>query len=1387
MENRVIYSPICVGGDTPVMAVRAETGVVSEILNSARMYFIDYKHERESVTLSVNNHTIWVRLDGRPNSIYVTALVDTGATLSFIKSSVLSAEDVLQKSDSIYVTQLDGSVIRTLGTVTIILWLDDFNYMFQTFQVMDNLSFPMILGRDFLIENNIILQYDEIAKKLDPLNVVKTQYPFCIPSQSQMTIKALVGISNLDTLRNEFLFVSDNTRLPVGVCTANALVSIVDFEIPIIMCNYSTSAKRVESNVIIGNISQHSNTLFQTIDFTPDDKEPRGNSVKIAQEWQIPKIGEKVRQVGLQKAVIIPFKPPSINFENSILTPEEKGRVQNLCNHYYDCFATEEQVVGTCPILQHHIELKPGYTPVYKYPYRQPPEKAQLMQRLAKEQESQGIVERTYGSQWASPSFLVPKGKAQKDSAGRDRYNEWRMVVDLREVNKLTIPSIVPIPRIDSVIDMVGRHKPQIFTALDLKAGFHNINLTEESKAITSFMLPTGETYQHNKMPFGLCGSPRTMQLLMELVMAGLTYESVACYVDDVVIFSPTFERHLVDLEEVFLRLRGADLKLRSEKCNFCATKIKYLGHIMSSEGIYPNPQNITIINEMARPTDLKKVQRFLGMINYFRKFIKNCASECKPLTMLCKKEQEFEWKDEQEQAFKKLKRLLVEAPILAFADFDKTFILETDASKHALGAVLMQKDEDGKKRVIAYGARTLNATESRYDTGKLELLAVLWGMNYFKVYLLHRKFILRTDHKNLQWTLKHNAKSPQLFRWTSLIQNFDFDVEYITGTSNSVSDCLSRSDYETNINDAEDEFFKEATNPFVSVVTRSQTKKLRELEKEQSVPDNTLLEEFPPGEMLFEDHVNEGYKEIDLHAKKDKPRELDELPPDLLEEVSLLLTNLSEEKASQQFHKGLILTDVSRAQNNEPWIKGLKDYIMNGLLPKNEDLIRKILRREIDYFVKDDLLYRCYYNKGYGEKMYPLLVIPKSLVTPVIKMYHHDVMLNHPGTGKMLEILRLKYHWKGMQSSIVEYVRGCETCCKNKRLTRPIKPPMTLREPSVKPWSSVAIDALERLPKTKRGNKHIITVVDFYSRMIICFPVKDLTAATLISNFYNKVVCRFQGIERIYTDNGSMFISREFQEFVTNLNMKSIFSSAMHPQSNGLVERLQSNVLKLLRNLISIKQDNWDDYLPMIEATCNRIPAYATGHTPYLLIHGVESKSPLENNLINPLIEYGTVQETFGEIIKRQALVQKLMIKHMRERHEKMKERYDLHKHEVNLNVGDRVYLHVPRVNDRTLKLKLSKVYRGPYEIIDFTTPSTVRLKNLFNNKELTKSISIYRLKLTTQPVENNSNVQWDSSYGPAHVQEEFGPEELNALLQEYIQTQNDEEIDSQHGRESD
>ena len=460
------------------------------------------------------------------------------------------------------------------------------------------------------------------------------------------------------------------------------------------------------------------------------------------------------------------------------LSDSERIQVTDLLNNHKDLFVGADGKLGQTSVVKHKINT--GESPPIRLPPRRLPltKREQIKEELDKMLQA-GVIKPS-NSEWASPVVLVPK----KDGS-------TRFCVDYRQVNNVTRKDAYPLPRIDDCLDTLAEAK--WFCTLDLTSGYWQVAMDENSRCKTAFVTQQG-LFEFEVMPFGLCNAPATFERLMESILRGLQWHICLVYIDDIIVFGKSFHETMFNLKLVFERIQEAGLKLKPKKCELFQTEVKFLGHVVSREGVKCDPQKIERVLHWPEPKCRKEVQSFLGFCNYYRRFIDNYSSQVTPLTKLTRMKVPFIWTEECKNAFQELKGYFVSAPILSYpSTAGGKFIVDTDASGEGIGAVLSQI-QDGEEKVIAYASATLGTTRRKYCPTYRELFAAVTFIKHFRSYLLGRPFVLRTDHASLTWLLNFkDLESGMLARWLACLSEYDFTIEHRLGRHHGNADGLSR------------------------------------------------------------------------------------------------------------------------------------------------------------------------------------------------------------------------------------------------------------------------------------------------------------------------------------------------------------------------------------------------------------------------------------------------------------------------------------------------------------------------------------------------------------------------------------------------------------------
>ena len=470
------------------------------------------------------------------------------------------------------------------------------------------------------------------------------------------------------------------------------------------------------------------------------------------------------------------------------LTREQQDRLLDVLVNNIQAFSLNGEL-GDCDLIEHEIKLEDNARPINKKPYRYSPTAIDQGKKHIEELKKQGVIEECV-SPWNSNVVIVNKPRKSPSDPIQTRF-----CVDYRHVNNITAPDRNYWPRLDSTIDRIGMAEPKFFSTVDLISGFFQQRLNPESRPITVFSFE-GLQYQFSKLPMGLKNSPSSNTRLMNRILQNLAYKKAMCYVDDVCIYSKTFDEHLIHLDLVLKRLIQANLKLKLEKCCFARKKIRFLGNILSAEGCQPDPEKTRVIREYTVPSTRKELKRWLGMVGFYRKFIPLFSRISEPLTKLLSKKVDYVWSEACESSFQTLKKSLLQEPILGYPDFKRPFRIYTDGSLEGISAMLTQVQEhNGEEieRVLWYAGRALNKHEKNYNITNLELTAIYYAVQQFMPYIQFNEVAFFTDHKVLQHLENSKPLHGRLARIDSVLSALNKKVIHRPGSKMAHIDCISR------------------------------------------------------------------------------------------------------------------------------------------------------------------------------------------------------------------------------------------------------------------------------------------------------------------------------------------------------------------------------------------------------------------------------------------------------------------------------------------------------------------------------------------------------------------------------------------------------------------
>ena len=863
-------------------------------------------------------------------------------------------------------------------------------------------------------------------------------------------------------------------------------------------------------------------------------------------------------------------------------TPSLQQPIADLVHEFSDRFPADVPS-GLPPDragVHHAIPLKPGdFQPPYKRPYRlTEKEKQEVERRLADLLEKEWI--QPSHSPYGAPILFV----AKKDGG-------LRMCVDYRALNKQTVKNRYPLPRIDDLLDTL--HGAKYFSALDLQQAYHQVRLKPDDIPKTAFITPKGQ-YEYRVLSFGLSNAPATFQALMNRVLAPFLGKFCLVYMDDILVFSKTPEEHVQHLRQVLTCFRQQTLYCKLSKCKFAMTSVPFLGHVVSHEGLSPNPAKVQVLRDWPEPSTPHELRCFLGLGQYMSKYIPGYASLTACLQALLRKNAKWTWTDACRSAFTEIKSRLMTAPVLALPDPTLPFEVVTDACQTGLGAVLLQEG-----RPVAFAGRLLTPAEQRYTTTDQELLAVIFALSQWRCYLqgAQHDFILVTDHHpNTYFATQPNLTRRQA-RWSEKLQEYHFQWQYRPGKQN-IADPVSRSPglpaehvmlsftaclhdmnwpsfdwvesppaYDTGLAAAmelQPGFLSRPQFQFTSVQTRSQIARHAQ----------TVHHAAPSSNVPVEMHVTPSSgSDRQLPVGSARSASLPPSQPAVFGSPASDLTLIPELRQAY-------LQDPQFGDPDDPKVTHKSLTACNGLWYKNN-----------------------------------LIAVPNSptVKRQILTELHDSMYAGHGGQYRTIQLVRRYFWWPSLDNDCRAFVQGCVSCQRNKASTRPYAGLLTQPPVASQKWEQVSMDFITHLPVTASGNDQIMVVVDTLSKLTHFVPCKMSATAKDVAFLYMSNIFKLHGWPKVFiTDRDPKFTDAFFRAVCAQLNIRQGISTAHHHETAGQTERVNRILEETLRHFVNDKMDNWDILLPAAEFAVNNSHQASIGTTPFHLSYGYHPNVPL-------------------------------------------------------------------------------------------------------------------------------------------------------------------------------
>ena len=1235
-------------------------------------------------------------------NLSLNCLLDTGSTVTIIHTLKFQAlsERLQQKLEptKFVLRMADGAPVPCVGQACLPLKVG--NEVFLQYVLIADIEAPFVLGYDFLYQNNCLVEErqgllvfeDQTVQCVPESNMpsvfqIALQETIEIPAQSEM-----IAFGKFTGDRPHFSTAMiepyDQSLSDNGILLAKTVIDTNCAAIPLRFVNFNSFPTKIYKNKIAAvcdMVTVESNGQTNT-----NDNSRNLFSMSVHEQEEMP-LPEHLQVIYNSSA------------EN--LSPEQAESVKGLLLKYAHIFSKTKSDLGNCDIIPHRINT--GLSP----PIRLPPRRVPLAIKEAVETEVQRLIDTNLvtksKSAWAFPPVPIKK----KDGS-------IRICVDYRKLNEVTLPDSYPLPRVQDCLDAL--EGASWFSVLDCTSGFFQIETHPNDRDKTAFICHKG-LFEFKVLPMGLINSPATYQRILETIMAGKQYETCLIYLDDLIVYSKTFDEHLQRLDEVFERISFANLKFSPKKCFLFSRETKFLGHRVSANGVSTCDDKVVAVKEWPIPTCVKDLRAFLGLASYYRRFIKSFSTIAAPLNKLTEKGVNFRWSSECQTAFDSLKSALVSAPILGYPNSHDTLYLDCDASSVGIGAVLSQV-QNGQERVIAYFSKSLNKTQRQYCVTRRELLAIFEAVKHFHCYLYGVQFIVRTDHGALSWLMKFKNPSGQLARWLEVLSTYRFTIEHRAGVKHGNCDSLSRVNRPCSACihcERREQEEREAQSNDVDNCRCNQSKSEKRETGSNSVIFNGQREKTPTNLTKNESENILSFEAEMPICNDSRTDNCDDKGWDsMAKSPNPYGSEKSENENGQVNHiQGQKCYNINSSEvdvNMEKWkeaqildssISVLYKGKQQNMRPSWED-ISHTNKETKTYWAQwsrlelhNGVLCRKYFDTK-TDTTFLQIVLPKSLRDEILTELHDHVTSGHLGTMKTLEKVKRRFYWHDYKAFVESWCRKCLQC--QSRSLPKLRPRAPMKQSRTgTPLQRVSLDLLGPFPETEKNHyKYVLSICDHFTRWIELYPMRDMEASTVARIFVEEFVSRHGLVRQILTDQGRQFESKLFQEICQLLDIDKKRSTSFHPQTNGIQERFNRTIEDMLSKYVSANQRDWDKYLPILLLAYRSSIHESTHQTPYMMMFGRHALLPVDLVCPQPSTEREMTSHEYVDALKeRLEKVYKLTQSEMAQACDRQKKTYDHRIYVIPYSIGDLVWLRNP-MKTRGKCPKLQPRWEGPYKI---------------------------------------------------------------------------------------
>lgn len=1112
------------------------------------------------------------------------------------------------------------------------------------------------------IENNEKLDNSEDIENSSPVynsysifpysvegTTVRLRRKITVPSHSVFPIQIRVSAPN-----GEYIFHPGKIYIH-GVSSVAALCTVKDGICNLAISNDNVTPERIPKGTCIGTILPLTEPQLDALFLHEDYLEAQEILSTFATEIGTENKSATEDDSHLPRLERILRRSPVDH-----IPQEYKQQFINLYDEFSDIMQLPGDKLSSANFPPFDLDTG-DHPPIVSKPYTLPQQLREPARAEFQRLQDLGVIEPS-SSNWSNPCFIT-----NKKSAGKP--GRIQLICDLRKLNAISAKPLWRFPSADDILQQAGSHK--FYNVIDLSLAYFQCPVTPETSKKLSFVTDFG-SYTFKRIPYGLSQAPFYFTRCLDTLLqnSGLS-EWAFAFLDDILSACDTYEEGLSKLKQIFACFREANLKISPSKLRVMQTSVEYLGFSISAEGIRPVKDKVEVIVNYPRPTTVKQVKRFTGMLAFYSKHIPRFSEVLGPLFDLTKiKNTSFEWTADCEQSFKKAKDLLAQRTLLSFIDMDPLNppLVYCDASNLSIGIALNQK-QNGKIVPIAFNSRRFSSSQLNWHTYRKELEAVIWALKAFKNYLLYRPFILFSDHRPLSYIHSSKNLTPVLQRHLQFLLEFDFKIYHVKGVQNSVVDALSRI-----LVDHENKTFANIPEGKVEKVSLS-------------------FEEFC----------------------ENLPHNADQAAISLFSHT-VSSSNQNSNVTPQSFFQQYPLTtyfpveELKNAQCSDPRWKKIITKINNGTIFEK-------------YYLDDNNL--LIYNPS--EDCHKICM-PLTLLPTFLSKFHNSIR-GHLGIRKTYLTLRSHIHSSRLLPEIKKLIKNCHTCNSYKPNLKPIVNPG--QNPIGKHFfHTVHMDIGGPYYTVNTKYRYFLSLVCTFSKYIILLPLRNITSPYLINKFMKYVLPYFLTPKIIISDNAKDLISDAIQSFCLAFNIDNRSVSVACPSANGAVERTIQTVKTYIKTSIA-SQPNvpWHLHLPMAQIALNSSASTVTHLPPNQVVFGRHLRMPGEiyfpttyaANFSDSIADARHWQRIWDSVHSRLSL------------QKQSQQRNSLLKIRRNLKIGDIVYIKDDNLRTATEKLE-KPAFFGPY-IVKIIKNNNVVLQHKENSEIALKHISKLKLVDSPKP----------------------------------------------------